>query len=153
MAKSKIGDIVEIPTERGLAYAHHTHRHAMYGSLLRVFTGFDAERPVDILSVADRPVQFSTFFPLNAAVTRKIVQIAAHRPVDCSLAPFPTFRAGVVDPGTGVVGTWYLWDGENEWRVGALTEDQRQFPVRGVMNDTALIERIVDEWNPAVEVR
>lgn len=136
-----------------MTYAHHTHRHAMYGSLLRVFTGFDAERPENISSIARRPVQFSTFFPLNAAVTRKIVQIAGHAPVDPDLATFPTFRSGVVDPRTGNVGTWWLWDGENERRVGALTPEQRQFPVRGVMNDTLLIERIVEEWNPAVDVR
>ena len=125
----------------------------MYGSLLRVFAGFDAERPADVLSVANRPVQFSTFFPLNAALTRKIVQIAGHAPVDPDLTAFPIFRAGVADPRTGAVGTWWLWDGENEWRVGTLTPDQRQFPVRGVMNDTALVEHIVEEWNPAVDVR
>jgi hypothetical protein len=149
MANSKIGDLIEISTKRGLAYAHHTHRHA---SLLRVFAGFDAERPKDVLAVANRPVQFSTFFPLNAAVTRKLVQIAGHAPVDPSLTPFPTFRAGVIDAQTGAVGTWWLWDGENEWRVGALSPHQRQFPVRGVMNDTALVERIVEEWDPTVDL-
>lgn len=152
MARSKIGDIVEISTGRGFAYAHHTHRHAMYGSLLRVFTGFDLERP-DVLQVASRPVQFSTFFPLNSAVTRKLVQIAGHAPVAPSLTSFPTFRTGVANPLTGEVGTWWLWDGENEWRVGALTPEQRRFPVRGVMNDTLLIERIEEEWNPAIDVR
>ena len=124
----------------------------MYGSLLRVFTGFDLERP-DVLQVASRPVQFSTFFPLNSAVTRKLVQIAGHAPVAPSLTSFPTFRTGVANPLTGEVGTWWLWDGENEWRVGALTPEQRRFPVRGVMNDTLLIERIEEEWNPAIDVR
>lgn len=153
MARSKVGDIVEISTGRGLAYAHHTHRHTQYGSLLRVFSGFDVERPVDIVSVAARPVQFSTFFPLNAALTRKIVEIAGHAPVHSSLTQFPTFRSGVIDPRSGVVGNWWLWDGENEWCTGALTADQRQFPVLGIVNDTFLVERIEEEWNPALDVR
>jgi hypothetical protein len=40
MRPARIGDVVEIPTARGLAYAHLTHKAPIYGHLIRVVEGF-----------------------------------------------------------------------------------------------------------------
>jgi hypothetical protein len=61
---------------------------------------------------------------------------------------FPTFRNGVIDPSTGKVKVWWLWNGEKEWRVGEITAEQRRLPILGVWNDTLLIERIESGWTP-----
>ena len=37
MKRPKIGDIIEIPTRSGFAYAQFTHKHNLYGALLRVY--------------------------------------------------------------------------------------------------------------------
>jgi hypothetical protein len=58
------------------------------------------------------------------------------------------FRAGVVDPAVGKVVDWWLWDGEKEWRVGSISDEQRKLPIRGCWNDTMLIKRIEEGWLP-----
>ena len=81
-------------------------------------------------------------------MNRAIVSIAGNVGVPDALKPFPIFRDGVADPRTGKVANWWFWDGEKEWRVGDLTHEQRLMPIRGVWNDTLLIERIETGWTP-----
>lgn len=146
MTKPKIGDVVEIPTSKGLAYAQYTHKHKQYGALLRVYSRFYETRPSDIQHLVNEQPTFSTFFPLGAAVNRQIVSIVGNVKIPTENQQFPTFRAGTPNPATKKVDVWWLWDGENEWLVGDITTEQRKFPIRGVWNDTLLIERIESGW-------
>ena len=148
MGRIKLGDVIEIPTPKGLAYAHYVNRHDRYGALLRVFSRLHNERPAEVAQAVIGDVQFVCFFPLQAAVNQKIVIVLGNTPIPAEAAEFPVFRAGVVDPATGKVATWWFWDGDKEWRVGALSPAQRFMPIRGVWNDTFLIERIVSGWRP-----
>ena len=149
--KVKIGDLVEIKTSKGLAYALYTHRHEKpprYGAMLTVFEGLHASRPPRIECVAESRVQFTTFFPLSAAVQQGIVEVVGNVPVPEHLTTFPVFRNGVVNPRTKRVDDWWLWDGERSWRVGRLLPEQYKLPIEGVWNDTLLIERIEQHWRP-----
>jgi hypothetical protein len=142
--RPKVGDIIEIPLpENGTGYAQYTHKHKQYGALLRVFQV--REKVDDIAELTNASHQFTTFFPLGAAVNRKIVSIAGNFPVRDEFKSFPTFRAGVANQ-SGVVEVWWLWDGENEERIGRLSPEQMEYPIRGVINDTLLIERIWLGW-------
>lgn len=67
--RPKIGDVIEIPTPRGLAYAQYTHKHPMYGALLRVLRGIYTKRPADFSEVVKQEEHFKAFFPLKAAGT------------------------------------------------------------------------------------
>jgi hypothetical protein len=151
MRKVKIGDVVEIRTRKGLAYAHYTHKHKLYGALLRVFNGIH-DAPLNTYEdvVTQRPA-FSVFFLLSAAVNKQIVSIVGNVAVPGEAQIFPIFRGGTVHPSTQKVEVWWLWDGEQEWRVGDLTDEQRIFPIRGVWNDTLLIERIESHWTPETD--
>ena len=151
MARLKIGDIVEIKTGKGLVYAHYTHKHERYGALVCVFGNFYGVRPNDFTELARNRPAFMCFFPLGAAVNRSIVSIVGNVVVPLEAQAFPTFRNGVIDPSTGRVKVWWLWDGEKEWRVGELTAEQRRMPIRGVWNDTLLIERIESGWTPETD--
>lgn len=148
MAKLKAGDIVEITTPSGWAYAQFLQKHKQYGALIKVFTGVHEDRLIAFDSLVGRGEAFVCFFPLNAAVDREIVEIVGNIQISEESKKFPLFRDGVADPGTGKVKDWWLWDGENEWKVGDLTVDQRKLPIRGVWNDTLLIERIQSGWRP-----
>ena len=150
MARLKLGDVVEISTPKGLAYSQYINKHRQYGALLRVFSRLHDRRP-DAIGAATDDVQFICFFPLQAAVDQGIVAVVGNTPVPKEASEFPTFRAGVVDPATGKVAVWWFWDGEKEWRVGTLTPEQRSMPIRGVWNDTILIERIVAGWRPETD--
>jgi len=142
--RPKLGDVVEISLpENGTGYAQYTHKHKQYGALLRVFHIREKVEKIDDLSNALH--QFTTFFPLGAAVNREIVRIVGNLPIKDEFKTFPIFRAGVANQ-SGIVEVWWLWDGENEERVGKLSSKQMKYPIRGVINDTLLIERIYAGW-------
>lgn len=152
MRKSiRIGDVIEIVTSKGLAYAQYTHEHSSppgYGSLIRVLPGFYDERPRDFSELVKAKHRFVKFFPLRAAVREGIVTILANEPVPPEAKEFPIFRAGVADPKTGKVKAWWFWDGEKSWKVGRITKKQRKMPIRGLVNDTKLVELIESGWTP-----
>ncbi len=151
MAPVRTGDVFEVSTNRGLAYAQCTHRHPTYGHLIRVLPGLFDARPDDLAVLARGPARFCTFFPLQAAVNQKIVTVVSYEPVPVEAQEFPLFRSGVVNPATRRVDVWWLWDGEHEWRVGRLSAAQRRLPIRGVWNDTLLVERILADWTPETD--
>lgn len=148
MRRAKIGDVIEIPTSKGLAYAQYTHQHRTHGGLIRVFDAVFETRPGDFSEVVKGPVRFSTFFPVRAAVSRGIFKVVAHEKIAPHNQPFPIFRNGVPDPKTKKVAVWWLWDGEKSWKVGEITPEQRKLPIEEVLNDTMLVQRIEEGWRP-----
>lgn len=145
--RPRIGDVIEVPTSKGLAYAQFTHKHEQYGALIRVLPGLFAKPPLNFGELADQRPVFSTFFPLGAACSRGIVHIVASEPVPKHSASFPIFRSFHRDVTGKRAGPWFLWDGQREWSVEALTEEQlRDYPPCGIWNDTLLIERILAGW-------
>jgi hypothetical protein len=149
---ARIGDIVEIGTGAGLAFAHFTHKHPQYGALLRVFSKVYDRRPIDITDVVGGAPSFNCFFPLGAALRRGIVSIVGWIQLSDRAAQFPVFRTGMPDR-EGNVSQWWLWDGEHEWRVGDLTPAQRRLSILGTINDTLLIDRILSGWTPELDGR
>ena len=142
--RPRIGDVVEIPVGSSLAYAHYTHKHPQFGALLRVFGELHAGRPTEFVRLVQKPAQFTCFFPLGAACSRGIVKIVATEEIAQPKA-FPTFRTGVADS-EGKIKCWWLWDGASERKVGKLAPEMVKFPIRGVINDTLLTERILSGW-------
>jgi hypothetical protein len=154
--RPRIGDVIEIPTPEGLAYAHYTHKHDVlpkWGALIRVLPGIFRVRQADFAElVLQRPV-FTTFFPVGAACHRGIVTVVANEPVPPHTKDFPVVRNCHRDRSGKRVAPWFLWDGSREWRVQSLTEDQlKEYPPLEVWNDTLLIERIVARWSHEQDV-
>lgn len=142
--RPKIGDIIEIAlTSKCFGYAQYTHKHTGYGALLRVFDVRD--QIVDVNVLYSKGILFSTFFPLSAAINRNIVNVVANLPIPSEFQVFPVFRGGLQNK-KGIVESWWLWDGEKEWRIGSLNAEQMKYPIRGIINDTLLIERIKNGW-------
>jgi hypothetical protein len=149
--KVDIGDVVEIPTKLGNAYAQFSNYHSeppKFGALLRVLPGLFRERPIDFARLIAGKEVFSTFFPLQAAVNRGIVRIVGREPVPPHARKFPLFRAGNINPNTGKVEQWWLWDGTKSWKIDKLSDEQLDLPIEGVWNDTMLIQRIEQGWTP-----
>ncbi|MDR3527898.1 MAG: hypothetical protein P4L57_11510, partial [Rhizomicrobium sp.] len=152
MKRIKIGDVIAIPTALGIAYAQYTHKHPQFGSLLRVFERIHSELPLDLSEIPNGLLRFSTFFPLGAAVNRRIFSVVGNFPVTPSNQNFPLFRDGVADLHTKKVCIWWLWDGTREWKVGALSEEQKRYPIRKIVNDTMLVYLIETDWRAESEV-
>ena len=158
MRRVQFGDIFEIKTSKGLAYGIYTHRHVRpprFGAVIRIFDRLCRSRPSDIAEIASSPVRFTTFFPLQTAVNRSLVEVVGNVVVPDGLKAFPLFRSGNADPKTKKVDTWYLRDLENDliWAVGTLTSEQKKLPILGVWNDTYLIHRIEEGWRAENDLR
>jgi hypothetical protein len=110
--------------------------------LIRVFPGIFATEP-DLDALIEEEAIYTTFFPLGVACSRGIANIVAGSDVKPQWAKFPVFRTAVVLP-DGRSGPWWLWDGEREWKIGTLRPEHENFPLRGVCNDTFLIEKIIE---------
>jgi hypothetical protein len=151
MSKPKFGDVFEIPTAKGLAYAQYTHQHPQFGGLIRVFDRLFSKRPESFDRLVHEPVRFSTFFPVRAAIMRGSFKIVGHAEIASQNKVFPVFRDGVPDPKTKKVATWWFWDGEKSWKVGEITPEQRKMPIRAIWTDAFLIERIESAWTPGTD--
>jgi hypothetical protein len=149
-SRARIGDVIEIATSMGLAYVQYSHDHMRYGSLIRALPGFFAQRPEDVCEVAKRPETFFTFYPVDAAVRRKMISIAGHCLVPEPARSFPLMRhEGGVDRATQEM-TWLLWDrhGVAVSRVKELTDEQKRMSTAGICNHAALVEMITTGWTP-----
>ena len=76
--RPRFGDIIEINTAKGFAYALYTHKHTdppRWGSVLRIIPGVFLTRPEAFQRLIELEPQFITFFPLGAACNRHIVRI------------------------------------------------------------------------------
>jgi hypothetical protein len=150
--KVQIGDIIEIPTKKGLAYAQFSHYHEPpphMGAVIRVLPGFFQVRPKEFQTIVDQTELYYTFFPLRAAVNRKIFLVVGHATVPLHATKFPLFRCpGLVNPQTGGVDHWGLWDGTKSWKISELTDEQLDLSIQSIWNDVCLISRIEEGWTP-----
>jgi hypothetical protein len=85
------------------------------------------------------------FFPLSAAIQRKIVTPIGIVPIPKRLRPFPVMRGGNKKMG------WMAFTQANGVRqlLGPTTDSS--LPIAKVVNDTALKEMIVSGWKPETE--
>ncbi|MBI5871328.1 MAG: hypothetical protein HZB44_10330 [Actinobacteria bacterium] len=146
----KIGDVIEIKTKKGLAYAQFTFKHdkpPRYGALIRILPGFFKKRPSSFSELVKEKERFIAFFPLAIYVNRQVVTVVGNEAVPEEWKELPLFRDGIIDPETGQVSVWWLWDGENDRKVGELTPEQKKLPVMpGTWNDIMLVHRIESGW-------
>jgi hypothetical protein len=82
-----------------------------------------------------------------------ICEVAGSVPVPEESKAFPVFRA---TPDYGVQPRtepkrWWFWDGEKEWFVGKLKREQRQIPIRGIVDGVLHRERIETGWSRATD--
>lgn len=144
MAKRiKLGDILQILTSQGVAYAQVTHKNPEFGFLIRVFSGFFDSQPKDFSSVVRCPVQFAAFFSAQSAINQGLLAVVANIPVSECLQVFPTFRSRNGGPG----GSIWLWDGKEATRLERdLTMEELKFPTRTIISAPLLIERIESNY-------
>lgn len=148
----KSGDVFSIKLSNGSAYFQFARKNPLMGSLIRVLPGIYTNEP-DLNELVEKEKNFWVFFPVGSALKKKVIQKVKNILLPIHAKEFPIFRTGVVDPSTGRVENWWFWDGEQGWMVGKITDEQRKLPIRGVWNDTLLIQRIEEGWLPEKDKR
>jgi len=147
--KPKLGDVLEIPTPRGFAYFQYVNRDPLYGALIRVLPGCFVKRPQPVSDFVLKPETFFTFFPVSAAVNQGIVAIVANEPIPEAARKMPVMRAaGGIDKG-GKVLNWWILEDERKSMTSDLSEEQKHLSIAEIVNDTLLVQRIVEGWSPS----
>lgn len=134
-----VGVAFSMPCDLGFIVGLCTHRHARLGALVWIAEDVWDEYPrCDEVGAIDR-WRWPVFFPLGAALRRKIADQICRVGIPAGLADFPVMRNG---------GNGQPW---MEFRDGALgpTTADRDLPIAMIVNDTALKEMIVTGWMPA----
>ncbi|MDG9884246.1 hypothetical protein N7650_15520 [Pseudomonas sp. GD04058] len=145
--KVKFGDVLQILTSEGIAYAQVTHKSPEFGYLIRVFSGVYGKQPESFLDVVRNPVQFSAFFVVQSAVNQGLLTVVANVPVPEVLQIFPVFRSR----NGGAGGSIWLWDGEKSLRLERdLTPQELEYPTEGIISAPLLVERIEMGYRPEV---
>jgi hypothetical protein len=150
--KPNLGDIVQIRTSKGYAYAQLTHKHHMFGYLLRILPGFFAEPVTDFAPLVMEPELYHAFVFKDDLFQPPVAMIVGNAPVPERSRALPLFRNGIRNPATGRVDDWWLWDGRKEWRIGELREDQRTLSLLEILNSDILRKRIENGSMPANEM-
>lgn len=118
------------------------------GAMIRVLPGIFEAACDDIKSLVEENANFFIFFPVAGALKLGILKRIGNFPIPTHSKEMPIFRAGNANSSTKKVENWWFWDGEKEWMVGEITEEQRKLPIRQIWNDTMLVKRIEEGWLP-----
>lgn len=147
----KIGDVIEIATAQGFAYAQFTHDIPLQCELLRILPGLYPSRPSNLDSLVRQRERYVTFFLLRNFLysSRAGVAIVGHFEIPARNRPVPLFRSPALEPRElGPPPYWTLWDGERRWQVDRLTEAQRDLPVGGIPHREVFLDQIATGWSP-----
>jgi hypothetical protein len=128
------GDVVEIRTHKGRAYAQVTHDHPSYPSVVRVLEGYFEDRPQDMAELVSGQSRFTAMIPLESALTRlgREFETVGTFDIPAAISRFPTFRMPIRDK-TGQIVYWWLWDGQGLSYKIDLDEAESKLPTREVM--------------------
>jgi hypothetical protein len=148
-----VGDVVEIKTKRGYAYAQCVAKLPFFGNLIRVMPGLHKQKVTDLETMITKQEDYFTFFFWDKFLDRNVVyKVGRFEIPDCCVVPI-LFRGGTKDPKTRKVAIWWLWDSNTnkEWRIDKLTKKQRELPIRSILNYIALINYLEMGWHPRDE--
>ncbi len=149
MAKRvKFGDIIQILTSEGVAYAQYTHKHEEYGYLLAIFEGFYNKEPKDFSEVVNQTPQFWAFFPLQTAINQGLFSVVGNVAVAEENQNFPLFRkCQYTKEGKRV--NWSIWDGKISTRLEReLSEEEKRYSMEAIISAPLLVERIQTGYRP-----
>lgn len=131
-----------MPIEGGHLVGLYTHERPPDGSLIWVAEWTFRQPPtVDEVAGIDR-WRWPVFFPVAAAIRRRIVTPIGNIPIPSALVTLPTMRSG--DRHIG----WVAWDlGRGSDRNLGPTTD-KSLPILQAVNDTALRWMVEANWRP-----
>jgi hypothetical protein len=137
------GSAFTVVCDRGFALGLFTHRDPKLGELVWIADGFWEEEPT-AGDVAAATWRWCVFFPLAAAIKRRLVDPLGTAAIPDSLAAFPTMRAGSKQQGWFVVRDGVM----DDFAFERATDPA--LPPRILVNDTRLREMLVTDWLPEV---
>jgi hypothetical protein len=155
--KPQIGDICELKTPIGLAYAQYTHHTKNMGHLVRILPGTYSTRP-DLALLAKQKELYFVFYALEYALRAKEAEIVLNEEVPEWAKKYPLMRkAGGLTDAEGRTLNWTIApadklstvvDLHEALQVRGLTPEQRTLSVYALSPHTALARDIARGWLP-----
>src|SRR5215217_1775154 len=99
--RARIGDVIEIATPKGYAYAQLTHRDRVFGCLLRILPGIHRVPPLNLAAKVLEQELYHVFVFEDDLSVEPVTRIVSHEEVPQRCSSLPMFRDGVRDPKTG----------------------------------------------------
>lgn len=147
--KKKVGDVIEIPTKKGLVYVQFTYHWAhppRMGSFIRGLEGFYKKRLTEdeLCEIVKKPHWFQTFCPVHATVNIGDWERVGNFPVPEFAQKLPIFKSSMslFNRESPDERKWSLYDEETGECLGIrkLSKEERQkYPSMGGYNDTGLV--------------
>jgi hypothetical protein len=148
----RVGDILEISTSKGLAHVQYVGKHAEYGDVIRVIPGLIEREGTDLFAEFTTVEGYLAFYPVHAAMLKRLVRITCSCPLPTKFAVPETVRRAGARGRQGAVLTWVIEKSDgNERMLEKLTDSERLLPIAAIWNHELLIQRISDNWTPDQE--
>ncbi|MFA6131200.1 MAG: hypothetical protein WC730_02990 [Patescibacteria group bacterium] len=142
MEKLLAGDVFEVQTMHGLAYIQYIHVDEELGQLIKVFQGVYPKSldEDELKKLAIQPERFYIYYPLSAALRAGLVEKKVYSEIETNNPPF-VLRNGLERDGK--VRNWYIYEpGVKPYLVEQLTDEQKTYSEKAIVNHTALQEYI-----------
>ncbi|MBN9888279.1 hypothetical protein [Salipiger abyssi] len=140
------GDIVEIATDKGLAYVQVTHVHPSYPPVVKFLKGPSATRPDNVTSLAEIREGKMAMVPLGGVLKKLGLSHSKAGEIEIPRAQrhFPTFRMPIRGK-QGEIIYWWFWDGQGLTYSpeSELTDEQQKMPTREVMSSERFLEQLL----------
>jgi hypothetical protein len=152
--RARPGDVLEVSTPRGLAYVHFSFltEDPNYMETIRVLPGFFATRPADFTALVNSLEAYFAFYPVRAAVSQGLAEIAAHHPVPPEKAFPAVYRRAGARSREGRVLAWLIFEGTKQTLVRELSDEQRYLPIDCIWMHDSLVSALVKQWRPEQDI-
>jgi hypothetical protein len=145
----KLGDVVEIKTAKGFAYAQYVNRHVRpprYGILMRILPGTFRDRPKDFHDLVAQDGSYCCFWSASYDVADGKVKVVANVEIPKQHRRMPLFKWSI----SGRVGKWNIRDMKyrSSKPVKRLTAEQERFPLLQLVPLWVVVFRIEVGWTP-----
>lgn len=159
MAKQQftVGDIFEIDTPAGLAYAQYTHDAGDMGQLVRVLPGTYARRP-DLASLAKQRELYFVFYTLKYVLRAKQVEVISNHAIpDWAKEPPVMRKAGGLRDAEGRTLNWTIGpalglstvaDLQQALKVRELSAEHAKLSIAEIWPHPVMVEMITKGWTP-----
>src|SRR5258708_2178341 len=159
MAKKQpiVGDIFEIDTPAGLAYAQYTHDAGDLGQLVRVLPGTYSSRP-DLALLAKQRELYFVFYTLQYALRAKQVEVVSNHAIpDWAKEPPVMRKAGGLSDAEGRRLNWTIGpalslsttgDLQQALKVRGLSPEQAKLSIASIWPHPVMVEKIAKGWTP-----
>jgi hypothetical protein len=125
MAKNyvKIGDILAMPLSNGrFAFGQYLYYDNKYGPLTSILDLISETTDVIDLLKDAKPLFPPIITGINAAVRTKMWKVIGN--IEIKKFIYPGFISANYNEKTGVVGSWFLWNGERSIYLGSILPDK-----------------------------